>query len=386
MTVTTDKSPKNIIPFHTFILKIQSRCNLNCTYCFVYNQADQSWKNKPGLISEKTVRQTAARIIEHNKAHNKDYVSVIFHGGEPLLGGAEHLEMILDILQSSFDNEKIDCRFGMQSNGLLFTEEIGDLMKQKKLRMGVSIDGPPELNDNFRVDHMGRGTGKKLESKLKLLTSKKYKDRFSGFLCVMNLDHDPIQIYEYLKHFDPPSIDFLMPYDNWSRLPYKYNESEALTLYADWFIRLFDHWVNDPEPVPIRTFDSIIRLIFGGKSLIESMGLEAVDLVVVETDGAIEAVDSLKAAADGATDLSLNVFDNSFDEAARHADVIARQLGASKLSDKCQSCDIVSICGGGYIPTRYSNENGFRNPSVYCRDHDKIIRHIYQTSKQYMKN
>ena len=47
-----------ILPFHTFIWKIASRCNLNCTYCFVYNMADQRWREQPAFMSDAVARQT----------------------------------------------------------------------------------------------------------------------------------------------------------------------------------------------------------------------------------------------------------------------------------------------------------------------------------------
>ena len=76
-----------IIPFHTFIWKIASRCNLNCSYCFVYNMADQRWREQPAFMSDAVARQTAARVREHCQKHDKRDVSIVFHGGEPLLGG-----------------------------------------------------------------------------------------------------------------------------------------------------------------------------------------------------------------------------------------------------------------------------------------------------------
>ncbi len=76
-----------ILPFHTFIWKIASRCNLNCTYCFVYNMADQRWREQPAFMSDAVARQCAVRIREHCLKHDQRHVSIIFHGGEPLLGG-----------------------------------------------------------------------------------------------------------------------------------------------------------------------------------------------------------------------------------------------------------------------------------------------------------
>jgi uncharacterized protein len=61
---------------------------------------------------------------------------------------------------------------------------------------------------------------------------------------------------------------------------------------------------------------------------------------------------------------------------ARHTSVLARQSGVLQLCETCRSCRIVDICGGGYIPHRYSAALGFSNPSVYCLDLTRLIDHV----------
>jgi uncharacterized protein len=171
-------------------------------------------------------------------------------------------------------------------------------------------------------------------------------------------------------------MDFLLPYDNHDRLPVSKTAFDDV-IYGDWLIRAFDHWYGENLGVPIRMFDSIMRLLLGGHSLVESLGVGQIDFIVVETNGDIEAVDSLKAALNGSTVLGFDVFNNTFDEVTGHVKVQARQSGADGLCGYCKRCAIVNVCGGGYLPTRYSRENGFNNPSVYCRDLSKLIYHIH---------
>src|SRR4051812_26690166 len=88
-----------VVPFHTFLWKVASRCNLNCTYCYVYNSADRRWSRQPKLMSEKVARQVAVRLREHLEAHGKTDATVNFHGGEPLLGGIDHLRMLVGVIE-----------------------------------------------------------------------------------------------------------------------------------------------------------------------------------------------------------------------------------------------------------------------------------------------
>lgn len=365
------------VPFHTFILKVASRCNLNCSYCFVYNQADSRWQNQPALMAEETIRQTAFQIKKHCQNHEKKDISIILHGGEPLLGGIDYLNRLVEIFKTVFVNTDINASFSIQSNGILFTPEVGEFLLKNNISIGISLDGPPEINDQYRVDHKGRPTTAILEKKLEILTSDYYQSIFSGFLFVINIASDPISVLEYLASFKPPGIDFILPYDNHDRLPVGKENDPNLTPYADWLIKLFNYWFYNNLDVRMRGFESIIRQIVGGSSLVESIGLNPVDLIVIETNGDIEAVDSLKATFEGATVLGYNVFEHDFNIVAQDIAVQNRQKGADSLCQKCQDCSVVDFCGGGYLPNRYSSERGFDNPSVYCQDLEKLIKHIY---------
>lgn len=74
-------------PFREFVVKIHSRCDLACDYCYMYQMADQSWRERPKRMSEETGEQTAFRIGEHARKHRITEVALILHGGEPLLAG-----------------------------------------------------------------------------------------------------------------------------------------------------------------------------------------------------------------------------------------------------------------------------------------------------------
>ncbi|XYI02530.1 FxsB family cyclophane-forming radical SAM/SPASM peptide maturase [Sorangium sp. So ce1128] len=367
----------SIIPFRTFLWKIASRCNLNCSYCYVYNLADSSWKQQPGLMSEQTARQAAVRMREHLTQHGQTSASLVFHGGEPLLGGAEHIDRLAAIVDEELRSAGIKISLGIQSNLLLFDDAVGDVLLKNKISIGVSIDGPPAVNDRVRVDHLGRGTGQRLEQKLALLTSARHRSTFSGFLCVIDPETDPIALMDYVFSFDPPSVDFLFPLDHHDRLPKGKRAGGDEAPYGDWFIRLFDHWRVKNSPIRIRFFNAIIGLVCGSTSPVESLGLNPVDLIVVETDGTLEGVDSLKGTFEGAARLGYNIFDHDFNTVASHVAVLSRQNGTDGLCATCRACGVVQICGGGYIPHRYSSSRRFDNPSVYCADLKKVIRHIH---------
>src|SRR5579863_1269874 len=81
-----------------YVLKVHSRCDLACDHCYVYEHADQSWRRKPPQLALATAKSAAGRIAEHAARHGQPAVSVILHGGEPLLTGVAGMQAVLDVL------------------------------------------------------------------------------------------------------------------------------------------------------------------------------------------------------------------------------------------------------------------------------------------------
>src|ERR1700693_1581178 len=79
----------NPVPFREFIVKIHSRCDLACDYCYMYEMADQSWRARPRRMSVEIAEATAARIGERAWALGLKNVTLIVRGGEPLLAGEQ---------------------------------------------------------------------------------------------------------------------------------------------------------------------------------------------------------------------------------------------------------------------------------------------------------
>jgi uncharacterized protein len=166
----------------------------------------------------------------------------------------------------------------------------------------------------------------------------------------------------------------LLPHATWDHPPRRKPGAEHE--YADWLTAIYDRWVADGRPAEIRTFDSIITTLRGGDSLTEALGLGPTGLVVIETDGSYEQVDSLKVAYAGAPETGLNVFSHSLDMVAQHPGIAAREQGIDGLCQTCRECPVVSSCGGGLYTHRYRDGRGFGNPSVYCADLLSLISHI----------
>ncbi|WP_329307260.1 radical SAM/SPASM protein FxsB, inactivated metallohydrolase extension form [Streptomyces sp. NBC_01260] len=365
-----------LVPFREVVLKVHSRCDLACDHCYVYEHADQSWRTRPKTISDGVIFRTAQRLAEHAKTHALPSVSVILHGGEPLLAGPARLRRICEELSSAFDGvAALDLR--IHTNGLQLSPRYLDLFSEYDVKVGISLDGDRAANDRHRRFADGRSSHPLVLKAVELLRQERYRHLNLGLLCTIDIENDPRAVLDALTELEPPHIDFLLPHATWDDPPPRPDGSP--TAYADWLLAVHDRWQELGRPVPVRIFSSVLSTLNGGPSLTESLGLAPTDLVVVETDGSLEQVDSLKSAYEGAAATGFDVFTHAFDEVAAHPGVRARQLGLAGVSETCRRCPVVRSCGGGLYTHRYSSagpDEGFDNPSVYCHDLAALVRGI----------
>ncbi|MDQ3802344.1 MAG: FxsB family radical SAM/SPASM domain protein [Acidobacteriota bacterium] len=355
----------------SFLVKIASRCNLACDYCYMYEHADQGWRGQPALMSERVRRKLAERVGEYARREGLERLVVVFHGGEPLLAGPGRIaETARWIKQAVPSLTRVD--FSLQTNGTLLDEEALDRLASEGVSVSLSIDGPRRANDLHRLDHRGRTSFPQTLRALELLESR--PDVYGGVIAVVDPSVTPDELFEFFGPRLPPRLDFLLPDANHERLP-PGREAEP-GLYRDWLLRAFDVWFDQYPHVPVRLFDAILSGVAGLPSDTDAFGFGDVSLLTVETDGTYHDLDVLKITTHGATALGLDLETHSIAEAAGSPRIAAHRglLRAEGLSERCRSCPEVGVCGGGSVPHRYSRE-GFNNPTVYCGEMLALIGH-----------
>lgn len=361
-------------PFDTFLFKIASRCNLACPYCYVYELRDQGWRSQPKFMAESTHVAALDRIRDHVTAHSLTSITVVFHGGEPLLVGPHGLN---DLAARTRDRlgDATEVRLGLQTNGTLFDESFLEVAIRQQIRVGLSVDGPPHHHDRFRFHHDGRGSSDLVERSARLL--RENPEVFGGVLCVVNLEIDPSEVWDYVSDLRPRSIDLLLPLATHDHPPSGVSSLKEAVRYGEWLVRFLELWYRSGDDRPdVRYFSSIMRLLLSRSSLVESIGGGLVTLIVIESNGDLEAVDSLKTCYHGAASTGLNVFEHSLDDALTVPAIMSRQMGSSALCSTCRACQFLNVCGGGYQPHRYSTSRGFQNPSIYCEGLQLLIGRI----------
>jgi len=354
-----------------FLFKVASRCNLNCDYCYVYQHADQNWKNLPKIISNHHIQLFAKRLAEYIAENALETVTIVFHGGEPLLAGVDKIVEIINRVKLECP-KKTHFDFCLQTNGVLLNEKNLALLIDNSVSISLSLDGPQVVNDLHRLRHNKKSSFKGVENAFHLL--KKFPKNFSGVISVIDPLTDPDLILSFFSELKPPSLDFLLPDANHVTPP-KHRDLKP-DIYEKWLIKAFDLWFDQYPDLPIRFFDTLLNSIAGLPSQTDAFGFGDISLLSIETDGSYHDLDVLKITNDKATALDLTMDNASISQAASSKKIEAhrRLLRLEGLSKTCKSCKVVDICGGGAVPHRYSSQ-GFSNPTVYCQEMIKLIEH-----------
>lgn len=360
------------IAIDQLVLKVAGACNLNCSYCYVYNGKDGGYRDRPGLLSEELITALIARMREYCGERPGHRIGICLHGGEPLLLGHQRFRALVGRLRSEAGSAL--GSLNVQTNATLIDAEWAKLLRELRVSVSVSLDGPPEINDAARVDHMGRGSTERTVAGIRHLMD---AGVHVSVLSVARPGSSGADTYHYLRSIGVTDLDFLLPdvtHDEWQARYEGYGPHPA----ADYLLPALDAWLAEDDPgVTVRFFSDIFRLIMGDTGATDAFGGGPMTYAIIETDGSIQANDALRVCDAALNHTGLNITRHSFDD-LRLSSQAARAMfeGTIPPPEGCSACTELRTCGGGYLPHRYSSARHFDNPSVWCADILELFRYM----------
>ena len=333
---------------------------------------DDSYKAQPKFMTQEIIELMLLRIKSHCLENNLTKFLIIFHGGEPLLIGLDFYKNLIEKVDEIIP-KSIEISYGMQTNAVLLTESWCLELKKLNINLGISLDGTPKSNNKNRIYHDGKGSYNDIINGLYYVKNI-YGKEDSNCLCVIDTDESPTDVYNHFKQLEINSVHLLFQDFNYI----KSNQSNVPKIGV-WLSEIFDLWYhdNDPEKPEIRPLSDLIGLIIGLDKNSENFGKGVNDTLVIETDGSIETIDTLRICGNGFTKTKYNVLKNELSTIFEESKLAQLYYNAHEnLCKICSNCPLESICGGGYLGHRYSNSNEFDNPSIYCKEIVEIICHI----------
>lgn len=238
--------------FHLLAKPRGAICNLDCKYCF-YLSKEELYKGSSFRMTDELLETYIHQLIE---SHNVPEVTVAWQGGEPTLMG-------LDFFRRSIVFEKEYAKPGMkiqntiQTNGTLINDEWAAFFKENDFLVGLSIDGPREMHDFYRVDRQGKPTFDNVMRGLRFL--QKYGVDWNALTTIhhANADH-PVEMYRFLR--DECKAEFIQLIPIVERLTpgssMVTEESTAAEQYGKFLVGVFEEWVKrDVAKVYVQMFD-----------------------------------------------------------------------------------------------------------------------------------
>jgi len=364
----SDESEEIAPPVFGFLLvKLASRCNIQCTYCYWFRDAEVY--KKPAVFTKDAEDAFCKRLEEHINEHQLEEFLIIYHGGEPLLFPKHRFITLQKKIREI--EERTGCAIprGLTTNAMLIDEEWAKILKEYEISVSVSIDGPPEIHDTYRIDFKGKGT---LAATLKGVEHLRNVELEPGFISVCNPATDPALLLDYVVDtLGVKTFDVLPPDAT--------HEDDPPPIDA-YFIKLFDVWYDKyaARGVRISTLDAMIQGLMGDPSGCDTIGLGPIETVTLMTDGSLEPLDVLRIIGDGSTRTDVNVATNKIQDVQNDPRWSTAFEASLDLCDTCKACEYFDCCGGGHLAQRWSNERQYDNPSVYCQSWKNIFDHIWR--------
>lgn len=385
-------------PFHILAKAIGPICNLDCHYCFYLEKEklypnDEKWK-----MSDERLE---VFIKDYIASQPGNEVNFAFQGGEPTLLGVKYFKRVVELQGKHAGGKKINN--AIQTNGILLDDEWGEFLKANNFLVGLSIDGPAELHDAYRVDKKGRPTHADVFKGLQILH--KHKVEFNTLTCVNSITvKQPAKIYKYLKGIGSKYIQFIPIVErkadeaaaklkldlaappDLDTAPAKKTNPEMSEWavnpkdYGAFLCRIYDEWVKkDVGKVFVQLFDVALSKWMGMDHGLCYFSETCGRALAMEHNGDIFTCDHFVYPKYKLG----NLMNTSLGELSESAEAL--KFGndkRDKLPQYCQDCEVRFACNGECPKHRFTwTPDGEWGLNYLCPAYKKFFKHIDPSMK-----
>ena len=382
--ISEDEELNSVPAFNIMAKPIGPICNLDCKYCF-YLEKENLYPNAdnfkmPYNILESFIRQKI-------RAHKVPNVHFAWQGGEPTLLGVEYFKKVVEFQKEYANGKTITNAF--QTNGILLDDKWCEFFKENNFLIGLSIDGPEELHDRYRVNKGNNPTFNQVIKGIGYL--KKHKVEFNT-LTVVNRDnsYQPLTVYNFLKEIGSGFMQFIpivervadIPKNGLKLISPDYNDTAKVTdwsveplQYGNFLCSIFDEWVRkDVGKIFVQLFDVSLELWYGMQASLCIFRKTCGDAMIIEHNGDVYSCDHFVYPENKLG----NIMDNPL--AALVNSGQQRKFGADKLMslpNYCKNCEVRFACNGECPKHRFlKTPDGEEGLNYLCAGYKKYFNHI----------
>ena len=370
-------------PLYVMLKPAGAHCNLACKYCY-YLEKNNLYQNTPRhLMSDEMLEQFTREYIE---AQTMPQVLFTWHGGEPLMRSIDFYRKALALQKKYAHGKQIDNV--IQTNGTLLTDEWCEFFAQNHWLVGISIDGPQEYHDHYRVTPAGKPSWEKVMQGISLLKKHRVEWNAMAVVNAYNAEH-PLEFYHFFRDNGcqylqfTPIVERLTEHEDGRTLASLADDREIPLAdasvtpqqWGNFLCTIFDDWVrHDVGKTFVEIFDCTLANWMGVLPGICAYSKECGHAGVMEHNGDVYSCDHFVF-----PEYKLgNIRDQSLiDMLYGEKQQAFSRLKHTSLPRQCKECDMEFACHGECPKNRFEKDKyGEPGLNYLCQGYYQYYTHV----------
>ena len=370
-------------PLYVMLKPAGAHCNLACKYCYYLEKNNLYQNSHRHLMSDETLEQFTREYIE---AQTMPQVLFTWHGGEPLMRSIDFYKKALALQKKYAHGKQIDNV--IQTNGTLLTDEWCEFFAQNHWLVGISIDGPQEYHDHYRVTPAGKPSWEKVMQGIQLLKKHRVEWNAMAVVNAYNAEH-PLEFYHFFRDNGcqylqfTPIVERLTEHEDGRTLASLADDREIPLAdasvtpqqWGNFLCTIFDDWVrHDVGKTFVEIFDCTLANWMGVLPGICAYSKECGHAGVMEHNGDVYSCDHFVFPEYKLGNIrEQSLIDMLYGEKQQ----AFSRLKHTSLPRQCKECDMEFACHGECPKNRFEKDKyGEPGLNYLCQGYYQYYSHV----------
>ncbi len=358
-------------PISVLIKPVSGNCNMRCRYCFYTDETQHRLVASRGIMSSQTMKL----LIDRALAFADGFCTFAFQGGEPSLAGLSFFQAFTEYVKRHPNPKNVRVHYSFQTNGYHLNEDWMKWFSENHVLVGVSLDGPEELHDRYRVDHEGKGTFHRVMSTIRLLEQYHVEYNILTVVTSETAAHGK-DVESFFKKHGFTYRQYIECLDPIGEIPGQHEYSLTPEAYGGFLKDVFEVWYREMKVghyVYNRYFENLMLIIAGQEP--ESCNMRGICGAqwVIEADGSVYPCDfyALDEWCMG------NICADSFETMEAERQRLGFIQVSRQLPDDCRMCRYLALCRNGCRRSRGQVIAETTGKNYFCSAYKKFLEYAY---------
>ena len=370
-------------PLYVMLKPAGAHCNLACKYCYYLEKNNLYQNSHRHLMTDEMLEQFTREYIE---AQTMPQVLFTWHGGEPLMRSIDFYKKALALQKKYAHGKQIDNV--IQTNGTLLTDEWCEFFAKNHWLVGISIDGPQEYHDHYRVTPAGKPSWEKVMQGIQLLKKHRVEWNAMAVVNAYNAEH-PLEFYHFFRDNGcqylqfTPIVERLTEHEDGRTLASLADDREIPLAdasvtpqqWGNFLCTIFDDWVrHDVGKTFVEIFDCTLANWMGVLPGICAYSKECGHAGVMEHNGDVYSCDHFVFPEYKLGNIrEQSLIDMLYGEKQQ----VFSRLKHTSLPRQCKECDMEFACHGECPKNRFEKDKyGEPGLNYLCQGYYQYYSHV----------